>query len=70
MWSEDWKNIEQSSPTYYEVVQAVTIDGDVIEMWGAWSETAGIIYTIFGTNKVLFEQDIVKWRRYKLEEKK
>lgn len=64
----DWIKIEKDLPTYYECVFAELTTGEVVEVWRATYGDYNI-WTKFGTNQVFFDDDIVKWKRHKLEPK-
>ena len=60
IYSERWVEFSEENPEYYTPVILDTSKGPVIA-WRAWSETAGDIYTINGTDVVLNEKP-KKWR--------
>ncbi len=64
----DWIEIEKDLPTYYECVFAELTNGEVVEVWRATNGDYNI-WTKFGTDQVFFDDDIVKWKRHKLEPK-
>jgi len=65
---ENWIDIKVDSPQYYECVFIEMNDGLVNECWRA-SDGEKNIYTIFGTNNIINENEIKQWKRHKLEEK-
>ena len=65
---EIWLNISEGVPTYYKVVFAELKNGEIIKVWRA-SNGDYNIWTKFGTDQVFFDDDIVKWKRHKLEPK-
>jgi hypothetical protein len=64
-----WIDSKKDLPTYYECVFAELTTGEIVEVWRA-SDGDDNIWTKFGTNQVFLDDDIVKWKRNKLEHKK
>jgi hypothetical protein len=56
-----WVNIEKELPDYYSVVSIKLKDGKKVDAWRA-SDGDNNIYTIYGTDIVLSNDNIVKWR--------
>jgi len=65
----NWIKLKDAKPTHYECVFAKLKTGDIVEVWGAWSENVGIIYTVFETREIIYPEDIEEWRSHPLEEK-
>ena len=63
-----WININNGLPNYYECVHAELKTGKVVEVWRA-SNGEYNIWTKYGTDQVFYDDDIVKWKRYQLEDK-
>ena len=64
----EWIKIEKELPEFYECVIVELSTGEEVEVWRA-TDGEFNIWTKFGTNDTFFDNDIVKWKRHKLENK-
>ena len=60
-FAQQFINIEDEKPEYYEPVIIELQNGGVIA-WRGWSETYGDTYTINGTDIYLMAKEVKRWR--------
>ena len=60
-FAQQFINIEDEKPEYYEPVIIELQNGGVIA-WRGWSETYGDTYTINGTDIYLMAKEVKLWR--------
>ena len=65
-FAQQFINIEDEKPEYYEPVIIELQNGGVIA-WRGWSETYGDAYTINGTDIYLMAKEVKRWRPIKLK---
>lgn len=63
-----WFDMTPHLPQYYQVVFAELKTGEIVEVWRA-SDGEKTLYTKFGTNKVYYASDLVRWKPMELEYK-
>lgn len=65
-FAQQFINIEDEKPEYYEPVIIELQNGGVIA-WRGWSEIYGDTYTINGTDIYLMAKEVKRWRPIKLK---
>ena len=60
-FAQQFINIEDEKPEYYEPVIIELQNGGVIA-WRGWSEIYGDTYTINGTDTYLMAKEVKRWR--------
>lgn len=63
---EKWVEIKDGLPAYYECVFAELKTGEVIEVWMA-TDGEFDVWTKYGTNEAYLSENIVRWKRHRLE---